>query len=167
MLSASGAVLAIMTEWDNFRSLDPWIAALDEMIGETPVYPSVDTEAMVVLAMIGALLFHTPRHSAMGRWEAHAEQLILKDEINISLRMDIGNMLVHWQYWKGDLAAATHTTDILSRLVDTDGSATLPRLTCLMNQAIYDWHTADFNSCLDRIRRRAGTCNRDGHSYNG
>ncbi|RJQ69344.1 MAG: hypothetical protein C4519_21790 [Desulfobacteraceae bacterium] len=151
LLSASGAILAIMTEWDDFRSLDPWIAALDEIVGETPAYPSAGTEAMVVLAMLGALLFRMPQHPAMGRWEAHAERLIRENEIDISLRMDIGNVLVHWQYWKGDLAAATHTTDILVQLLDAGGSSTLPRLLSAMNHAIHDWHTADFDHCLDSI----------------
>ena len=151
LLSASGAILAIMTEWDDFRSLDPWITALDEMVGETPVYPSANAEAMVVLAMLGALLFRMPQHPAMGRWEAHAGRLIRNIGTDISLRMDIGNVLVHWQYWKGDLAAATHTTDTLAPLVDAGGSATLPRLLSVMNQAIHDWHIADFDHCLDSI----------------
>ena len=151
LLSASGAILAIMTEWDDFRSLDPWIAALEELVGETPIYPSVGTEAMVVLAMLGALLFRMPRHSAMGRWEADADRLIRENEIDISLRMDIGNVLVHWQYWKGDLAAATHTNDILAQLADAGGSATLPRLLSAMNHAIHDWHIADFDHCLTGI----------------
>jgi two-component SAPR family response regulator len=151
LLSASGAILAIMTEWDDFRSLDPWIATLEETVSETPAYPSASAEAMVVLAMLGALLFRMPQHPAMGRWEAHAGRLIRENEIDISLRIDIGNVLVHWQYWKGDLAAATHTTDILAQLVDAGGSATLPRLLSVMNHAIHDWHTADFDQSLASI----------------
>jgi DNA-binding SARP family transcriptional activator len=151
LLAASGVILSIMTEWDDFRSLDPWIAALDGMVEKTPAYPSTGTEAMVVLAMLGALLFRMPQHRAMEHWQAHAERLIRENEIDISLRMDIGNVLVHWQYWKGDLAAATHTTDILAQLVDAGGSATLPRLFSVMNHAIHDWHMADFDHCLARI----------------
>lgn len=151
LLSASGAILAIMTEWDDFRSLDPWIATLNEMVGETPGYPSANAEAMVVLAMLGALLFRMPQHPAMRRWEGHAERLIRESEADISLRIDIGNMLVHWQYWKGDLAAATHTTGILTQLVDAGGSAMLPRLLSVMNKAIHDWHIAEFDHCLDGI----------------
>ena len=151
LLSASGAILAILTEWNDFKALDPWIAALDEMVDEPPAYPSTDAQAMVVLAMLGALLFRRPQHPAMDRWEAQAVRLIREREVDISLRIDIGNVLVHWQYWKGDLAAATHTTDILAQLVDAGGSATLPRLLSVMNQAIHDWHTADFDRCLDSI----------------
>jgi len=151
LLSASGAILAVVTEWDDFRPLDPWIAALDEMVGETPVYPSLHAEAMVVLAMLGALLFRMPQHPAMARWEADAERLIRETAIDNSLRIDIGNVLVHWQYWKGDLAAATHTTDVLTQLVDTGDSSTLPRLFAVMNQAIHDWHVADFDHCLESI----------------
>ncbi|WP_321493672.1 hypothetical protein [uncultured Desulfobacter sp.] len=133
------------------KSLDPWIEELNEMVSDTPAYPSATTKAMVVLAMLGGLLFRMPQHPAMGRWEAHAERLLRDEEVDISLRMDIGNVLVHWQYWKGDLAAATHTTDILARLVDAGGSATLPRLLSAMNHAIHDWHTADFDRCLNII----------------
>jgi len=151
LLSASGAILAIMTEWDDFRSLDPWIMALDEMVDKTPAYPSANAEAMVVLAMIGALLFRMPQHPDMMRWESHAEALLRENEIDISIRLDIGNMLVHWQYWKGDLAAATHTSDILVQLANAGGSATLPRLLSVMNHAIHDWHIAEFNHCLAGI----------------
>lgn len=151
LLAASGVILAIITEWDDFKSLDPWIEELNEMVSATPAYPSATTKAMVVLAMLGGLLFRMPQHPAMGRWEAHAERLLRDEEVDISLRMDIGNVLVHWQYWKGDLAAATHTTDILARLVDAGGSATLPRLLSAMNHAIHDWHTADFDRCLNII----------------
>jgi ATP/maltotriose-dependent transcriptional regulator MalT/DNA-binding SARP family transcriptional activator len=151
LLSAGGAILAIMTEWDDFRSLDPWIAALDELVGETPAYPSANAEAITVLAMLGALLFRMPRHPAMGRWEEHAGRLIRENGADISLRIDIGNVLVHWQYWKGDLAAATHTADILAQLVDAGGSAALPRLFSVMNNAIYEWHIGDFDQSLASI----------------
>ncbi len=151
LLSACGAILAIMTEWDDFRLLDPWIAVLEDLVGHAPTYPSVDSEAMVVLAMLGALLFRMPQHPAMGSWEAHANRILRENAIDISLRMDIGNVLVHWQYWKGDLAAAEQTTEILAQMVDAGGSTTLPRLLSAMNHAIHDWHTADFDRCLSRI----------------
>ncbi len=148
LLSASGAILAIMTEWDDFRSLDPWIAVLDERVGRTTVYPSVNIEARVVLAMIGALLFRRPQHPAMAYWESRATVLLQENGIDISVRLDIGNILVHWQYWKGDLASASHTIDILDQLADPGGSATLPRLSSVMNHAIHDWHTANVKQCL-------------------
>lgn len=149
--SACGAILAILTEWDDFSALDRWIAALDAQVEGTPPAVSAEAEALVVLAMLGALLFRQPQHPAMVHWEAHAERLIRDSGTEISLRIDIGNVLVHWQYWKGDLAAATHTTDIIAQLVEAGGSATLPRLFSAMNQAIHDWHTADFDHCLASI----------------
>lgn len=151
LLSASGAILSIMTEWDDFRPLDPWIMVLDEMTRETPPYPSGSAEAMVVLAMLGALLFHKPQHPDMARWEIHADRLLREDDIAIQLRIDIGNVLVHWQYWKGDLAAATRVTDILTQLIEHAGSVTLPRLQSVMNHAIQGWHTAEFDHCLDLV----------------
>ena len=150
-LSACGAVLAIMTEWDDFRPLDPWIAVLDRIVRDTSARPSGSPEAMVVLAMLSALLFHMPQHPDMARWETHAERLIREDDIDTPMRINIGNALAHWQYWKGDLAAATRVTDILTQLVEHDGLATLPRLQSVINHAIHHWHTAEFDHCLDLV----------------
>jgi len=151
LLAASGVILSIITEWDNFRSLDPWLEVLIELVDNSTDYPSPDVEAMVVLAMLGGLLFRMPQHPMMARWEAHGGRLLRESKLDISLRMDIGNMLVHWQYWKGDLAAATHSTDILVQLVESGGSVTLPRLCSAMNHAIHNWHVADFDRCLAAI----------------
>lgn len=151
LLAASGAVLAIITEWDDFRPLDEWITALDQMARDTTVYASGNTEAMVVLAMFGALLFRMPQHPDMAQWEAEAERLIRDDQADISLRIDIGNVLVHWKYWKGDLASASSVTDILSQLIECGDSAILPQLHSAMNQAIYGWHMAEFDACLESV----------------
>ncbi|MGR8931948.1 MAG: BTAD domain-containing putative transcriptional regulator [Gammaproteobacteria bacterium] len=148
LLSASGAMLAIQTEWDDFTAMDSWIVALDRLISKEPDYPSASTEATVVLAMFGALLFRMPQHPKMEYWESEAKRLIKAEAVGRSLRIDIGNMLVHWQYWKGDLAMATHIADSLDRLVDRGEASTIPRLFSAMNRAIHAWHTARFDECL-------------------
>jgi len=106
---------------------------------------------MVTLAMLSALLFRMPQHPEMAHWEAQAERLIRKREVETSLRIDIGNVLVHWHYWKGDLAAATQITDILTQLIAHDRLSTLPQLHSMMNRAIHDWHTGEFEHALGQV----------------
>ncbi len=153
LLSASGAILSIITEWDDFRPLDKWILALEELIDNPAMHISGNEEATLALAMFGALLFHQPQHAAMPYWEERARQLIRENGLDLSLRIEIGNILVHWQYWRGDLAAATHTADFLTQLIELGGSATLPHLSSVMNHAIHDWHTAEFDHCLESINK--------------
>ena len=151
LLSASGALLSIITEWDDFQSLDPWIATLDTLVKKTKKFPSVEAEGMVVLAMLGALLFRMPLHPTIQKWEAHADRLFRDNTIDISLRMDIGNILVHWHYWRGDLAAASQTTEMISSLIANGCPATLPKLLSMMNHAIHAWHVANFDQALATV----------------
>lgn len=151
LLSASGAILSILTEWDDFRPLDSWMDALEELLIHTQTFPSINEEALVILSMFGALLFRKPHRTTISHWETQAQQLLLRSDLDISLRIDLGNVLSHYQFWQGDLAAASHTVDILTQLVETEGAAPLPQIFSAMNRAILDWHRADFDRCLVTI----------------
>ena len=150
LMSASGVILAIMTGWDDFHPLARWISVLDKTVEENFCSSSPPTQAMVVLAMLSALLFHRPEHPKMEYWEACAQKNIRDNTLDISLRMDTGNALAHWQFWKGDLAGAAHTIEILSLALDAKQSAIMPRLQSDMNQAILHWHRADFGRCREK-----------------
>jgi len=72
----SGAVEAILLEWNDFARLDFWITWLDDRMKEGLSFPSKDSESRVVASMIGAILSRCPRHPRAQKWLDLAEKII-------------------------------------------------------------------------------------------
>jgi len=152
-LAASGAVEAIVTEWSDFKRLDPWISVLDDMDRDTEIYPSDEVEVRVVSAMFGALKLRMPQHPNIGKWEVRSMDFIQSDNVDVAQRVMIGGFLAQYRYWKGNLSGALVVIDIMSQLVDSLTQSVMPRLVFLLNEAIHDWHMAEFDHCVQTVSK--------------
>lgn len=150
ILSISGAVETILTEWGDFRQLDQWIAKLECLMKETRTFPSGDIEARAVFALFSALMFRKPQHPDMGLWENRMYKLLHSD-LNKDIRLMIGGYLSHYRFWTGDITGAGLVIDIIREIMKTTETSPLVFMTFKMQEAVYYWHTADFRNCLDAV----------------
>lgn len=71
----SGAVSAILMEGGDFLQLDRWMEWMDRYMEKAVFFPSEEIESSVLTAILGILLFRTPRHPRAAEWIARADAI--------------------------------------------------------------------------------------------
>src|SRR6185369_5283761 len=75
LLACSGAIDAILYEWDDFALLDRWIESLDTVLKTLSGFPSKGLEARVSCSMFVALMMRQPEHPDLEQWRDRAYTL--------------------------------------------------------------------------------------------
>ena len=148
--SSCGVVEAVLTEWGDFKQLDPYIKELDGMLREIKTFPSEDAEARAVFSIFAALMFRQPQHPDMKRWADRALKF-LRTDLDISRRVLMGGYLSLYLIWMGEIRDAGIVVEIVRELAGGSDLSPLYFATWKMQEAIYDWHTGAFDSCLENI----------------
>jgi|WetSurMetagenome_2_1015567.scaffolds.fasta_scaffold00104_11 LuxR family transcriptional regulator, maltose regulon positive regulatory protein len=85
MLAASGAVYAIMWEYDDFTRLDDWFFVLNDLALRVKRFSNRETEAHVITSIVMSLRFREISHPASDEWlrrglelESNPETIIAK-----------------------------------------------------------------------------------------
>lgn len=152
ILSVTGTIETILTEWGDFTQLDPWIAELDRLLKNTIAPPYGETEARAMVAMFSALMFRQPHHPDMKLWEGRTFELLRSDMGN-SLRLLAGSYLSHYYYWIGDILQAGVVIDIMDELLKSVDLSPLDFMTVMMQKAVHGWFTADCKGCLEAVNQ--------------
>lgn len=105
LLTWSAVVDSMLSVWEFFRPLDPWIEWLDEWVRRDGSFPSPVVEARVASSMAGAIIWRQPYRSDTETWlnRALALSLEIKDDslclqsriwaaINYAWRADLGRL---------------------------------------------------------------------------
>ncbi len=150
LLAASSAMEAILTEWGDFKPLDRWIALFDSLPkGSTANLPD-NVGARVAFAMFAALMFRQPDHPEMRYWANRVLQC-MRSDIDVAQRILIGGYLAHYRFWVGDVQAAGLILDQVRQLARTVELPPLIFAIWKMQEAVYYWHTAAFETCLKTV----------------
>jgi ATP/maltotriose-dependent transcriptional regulator MalT len=149
-LSSCGVIEAILTEWGDFKHLDPWITIIDGMLKESGEYPSEDIEARVTFAMFSALMFRQPDHPDMQYWEDRALELI-RSGSDITQRVLLGGYLAHYRFWVGDIAGAGLIMETVRQLARASESSPLVFATWKMQEAVHSWHLCEFDTAIKTV----------------
>src|SRR5262249_56858262 len=70
----SGMIFAYMSE--GAAPMDRWIAVLDEILEDTPTFPTKGVETRVAVAMFAAIVWRQPQHPQAARWARRALDLV-------------------------------------------------------------------------------------------
>jgi DNA-binding SARP family transcriptional activator len=161
ILSVTGTIETILTEWGDFTQLDPWIAELDRLLKNTIAPPYGETEARAMVAMFSALMFRQPHHPDMKLWEGRTFELLRSDMGN-SLRLLAGSYLSHYYYWIGDILQAGVVIDIMDELLKSVDLSPLDFMTVMMQKAVHGWFTADCKGCMEAVHQGLAAAEKSG-----
>lgn len=115
LLSWSGAVDAVLGEWNDFTSLDVRIDWLTRRLAEGATFPTLEIEARVSASMAGALFWRRPGDPGIRGWI----------ERSVAASRKAGDKVLHVHslvhaaslfHWTGDRSAAQHASEEIKAL---------------------------------------------------
>ena len=161
ILAVCGAVESIVTEWGNFKQLDPWIDELLAVLKDNKNRLPVEIEARAIFALFCALMFRKPSHPEMESLEKRMAAL-LRSDADTQLRLLTGTYLSHYYCWIGDIFQAQTVIEIMRELIKAATLAPLALMTIKTQEAVYGWFVADFDGCLEAVREGLAEAERSG-----
>ncbi len=98
-LAWCAVVDSFIYEWGNFKPLDRWIAEMEDLLRNHPVFPSPEIEAQVACGMFLALMYPQPDHPDLPSWERRVWKIMLMGADD-RLRIKVGNhLLLYYTWW--------------------------------------------------------------------
>jgi len=149
-LAWSGIVNSIVFASENFRTLDKWIAMLEEIVGRFGGFPSEDIEAQVASSMFSALAFKQPQHPEVEAW---AERVLSLREGPATLNEKIQTLvyLIRHYLHAGNLEKAKTAMESLRQLPISRDASHLSRILAKLIEALYSQATGSFEKCKDTV----------------
>ena len=105
LLAAIGIVESHNIEFSRFSDLDPWIAALENLLQRNLVFPSAAVKMRAYAAMMLATMLRRPDHALMARC-AQQVMTMLDEDVSATTKADAATQLLQYYDFTGDLEAA-------------------------------------------------------------
>ena len=159
-LSWSGVINTFLYEWGDFSAADKWIDVFDELYIDNPDFPTTEIEAHVSSSILSILMWRRPSRSDLPYWAERVKLIILRLS-DSQLRILLGNNLVIYHLWMGNLSTATMIIDSLRETGTSRLSDPLTRLNWYVMEAMHAWFVADHDACLNAMNegsRLAESC---------
>jgi hypothetical protein len=150
LLAWAGYVSTYFFVWDEFASLDPWIAEMDALRREAPDFPSLDAEVQVTQAMLGCLNYRVPAHPARAEWDARAAAL-LEADVAPELRMQLATQAVFFRVAWGDHSGARALIERARPLATAPDVRPLTKILWDVEAASYDARVGETERCLKAV----------------
>lgn len=115
LLAWSGIVDTIVYQWDDFSTLDRWIAWLDEQMQADQTFPSPEIEGRVACSMAGALMFRQPHRKDIAGWFERA-WLLAQKNTDHNLCIQTGFTMIYYYMFVGQHIKAKNVFDRLEIL---------------------------------------------------
>lgn len=164
-ISWSGVVDSFLMERCSLIPLDRWIKELEGLLKNYPDFPSPEIEIRVTISMFGALIFRQPMHPALSEWETRARQIV-QGSLDFNDRIMIGNYLLLWYYWTGELPKAQLILDTIRPAVGNSHVTPLALITWRGMEALYCWLTGQNDTCRNILGKGLETAETYGfHGY--
>ncbi|MBE9516368.1 MAG: hypothetical protein IME93_05270 [Proteobacteria bacterium] len=149
-LSWSTTVDSYIYEWGNFSELDHWIERLQEIKANTGLSESPEIVARLTASMFSALMYRQPAHPDFPSWEQAARKLI-DSNLSLALRISLGNHLMLYYSWLGDLAKAGLIMEILRSGTKQADIEPLALIIWRSMEGMYHWLSLQNEQCLKAI----------------
>jgi len=157
-----GVVDSILLSRTDYSPLGGWMAALGDILRDHPTFPSLELEARVTQAMLGALVHH--QRPDVSFWEQRARQL-LQCGLEVNQQFILGNRLFLHYLHKGDTAATAWVLHTLKAQADNPSAAI--QVEWLISQALYSLMRISADACLEAVTEGLEvTRNSGAHSSN-
>jgi len=108
-LAAAGVIFSLVSE-GRVAPMDRWLGLLEEIIDQTPAFPSKGVETRVATAMLAAIMSRQPQHPHGGRWAERAIELARTHPDTATRSMAMMSWITY-QAQVGDLAKAATAVD--------------------------------------------------------
>jgi two-component SAPR family response regulator len=145
-LSWSGIIDTFTFLWDDFTPLDRWIAEMEGILGDRPVFPSPEIEVRVAAGMMIAMTNRQPWRPELSFWGERVRQIVLGSD-NVQLQMALGSQLIFYSLWIGDFSKVAVVIETLRPSSGPKGPDPLSKLHWFAMEAMYSWFAADWPAC--------------------
>lgn len=147
-LAWAGAAESVIQELGDLSQLDPWIALLDALMKEYPVFPSPQIEGHVTPRIFMALSLRQAWHPAFDAWREKAMTL-LESSAEASLRMLCGFYLLSHFIQIGDVASCQRVISTMRAVISSNKQVSPLAYTMGKTaEAWLAWVTCSYEGCL-------------------
>jgi DNA-binding SARP family transcriptional activator len=146
----SGIVSSIIAGVDDYKRLDRWFSALEELM---PLFPAVSSKAIragVASAMFQGLYNRQPSHPEIETWEERVFSS-LEDHGTIDAKILALYRLAHYRLFRGDFEKGGFYVGSLQRLVDSGAATPFARIRVCLIESIYYRFTGSYEKCLNAV----------------
>ncbi len=151
-LAWSGVVESVIQELGDLSEMDAWIALLDTLMKEYPVFPSPRIEGHVTARIFMALSLRRPWHHAFDAWKEKALALLDNNGADPSLRLLTGYYLFTHYIQAGDRTLCEHTIGSMRRITGLKLKVSpLAESMGKMADAWLAWATCSYDRCLESM----------------
>ena len=151
VLSASGAMFAILYELDDCSLLDRWITVLDEAEKSGARLPSPELEARVASSMFISLTLRQPQRRDIRQWierALHASAV----QADINLKMFVGLLAALTMMWTGLFSRAAELIAGMRQAGGAPGVTPFSLITLKNIETMYAMLVADGPACEKAMR---------------
>lgn len=151
-LSWSGIVRSFMLAWGDFTSLDPWIREMEDILGDSFVFPSQEAEVHVVSCMLNAFLCRRGVSQGISLWAGRCRRLLAEiPASSLGQRTMLLNALLLHHNWAGDYTESALLIERFEESLPSSSLAPSLRLFLIMNRAFFAWVDADPGGALRAV----------------
>ncbi len=163
-LTWSGIVDSILSEWDDFRLLDPWIEWLDERTSDGSLPPPA-VYPWVAVCMVRALTYRRPWHPNIRAWADRARSLS-QNHPDPNLRVQACIAVSTYNYFMGEEAQGVLPAREGRRIARGDGVSPLTILGMKFIEIVLHWLTSSTESSSKLISEGLAVAEKSGvHVY--
>ena len=160
-LTICAVVDTIITEWGDYRQLDPWIEVLGDIVKNHEGRLSEHLHAKAEFALFLSLMWRQPHHPYLKILETRMLEL-QRSHTDPALRVMAGSYLFHYLSWTGDMCQARIVIDITREIMKTFEPTPLVFVTNKVNEALYRWFSGDLKGCLENVAQGLAVAERNG-----
>jgi LuxR family maltose regulon positive regulatory protein len=146
----SGIVSSIIAGLDDYKLLDRWFSALEELM---PFFPAVSSKAIragVASAMFQGLYNRQPSHPEIETWEKRVLSS-LEDHDTLGAKILALYRLAHYWLFRGDFEKGGFYVSSLQRLADSAAATPFVKIRRSLIESIYYRFTGAYEKCLDAV----------------
>lgn len=151
LLSASGAMDAILYELDDFSLLDRWIPVLDELAREHPQLVMGEVEARVSSSMFISMVMRQPHHRDLEYWVDRAYHAS-RASSDANLRMSVEPLVAISIIWAGHYPKAWAVIEGMQHLAQSANVSPFQLTKLKTVETMYYMLTAMHEPCLKAMQ---------------
>lgn len=161
LLAWSGIVSTYLYVWNEFASLDPWIAEMERLVPETSEFPSIEIDAQITSRMYAALFWRGTSRPHFDRWERRALDL-LDSDVAPELRMQLAEYPAFFRMMKGDHRGARQLLERVRPLAAAPDVTPLTLIFWCVLEASYEALVGNATACFAAVDAGLATAKRSG-----
>lgn len=132
MLSAAAVLEALYFDFRQFRSMDPWIERLSQLIATDVNFPTREDELRVYSALMMGATYRAPEHPGFKNWIDRVKEMV-QEPLDPNLRLSVANMLQAYGNMAGEMEIEQFVFGVAKPLLEA------PQLT--------PWNAAFYLAC--------------------